>query len=394
MGGCSGKHEKGSISLDKEQNHVQNNLSASPPEALVAEETAAEEEEIEEEERGPGSQVYIYKGNPTIKNVKKGLIWLPNQITPGPRSRYVAIVGMGKIKPTDNDNNYLWDPEKDPNAFDAVHTFGVVQRVVNMYKRSLLKLHPPYGRRFKWQWGKEPLTVFPRAGRRKDAAYVRNRRSLSFYNYEDKETGQTIETCRSFCAVAHETGHAILDAIKPGLADSRYPETQALHEAFADLTALFAVLDQMDMCDMIISRARADLSDKTALPRIAQEFGLSDGNDCMKALNKSLKVSDVTEDRYEWSQVFSGAIYNIITAVVKRETDSTLYDPAATLYRSTKHVLAALLRAIHDVPDHATFADVAQAMAEGAESERHKRIMEREFAWRQFFDPSVQPKPK
>lgn len=61
--------------------------------------------------------------------------------------------------------------------------------------------------------------------------------------------------------MAHETGHAILDAVRDRYTEGLHPETAAFHEAVCDLTALFAALshksileksaDTMRMCNPV-----------------------------------------------------------------------------------------------------------------------------------------------
>ena len=61
--------------------------------------------------------------------------------------------------------------------------------------------------------------------------------------------GGRVYTCRSLDIVAHETGHAILDGLKPAwMSSTRSPQTGALHEAFGDLTAIFLSLSQVWRC--------------------------------------------------------------------------------------------------------------------------------------------------
>jgi len=79
----------------------------------------------------------------------------------------------------------------------------------------------------------------PRAGKMSNAFYQRDSHSLQFfYNQARTAPGRTIYTCLSRDIVAHETGHAIIDGIVPDLADNSSPQSLALHEGLADLTAL------------------------------------------------------------------------------------------------------------------------------------------------------------
>ena len=85
-----------------------------------------------------------------------------------------------------------------------------------------------------WQNGGKLLPLSPNGGSALNAYY--DRAALSFFEWETgaKKTFSGASTD----AVAHEAGHAFLDAIRPELWDSVYTEVAAYHEAFADCMAL------------------------------------------------------------------------------------------------------------------------------------------------------------
>ncbi len=70
--------------------------------------------------------------------------------------------------------------------------------------------------------------------------------------------------------VAHETGHAILDDLKPNYINFDEGQTGGLHESFGDLTAIFTMLAQLDQCEAIIAESKADLHNKTFFPAVAR----------------------------------------------------------------------------------------------------------------------------
>ena len=109
-----------------------------------------------------------------------------------------------------------------------------------------------------------PAQVFPYGlPNEANAYYSRTQQALMFGNFlpqgsSTKGAGQgpnggtqgvqggRVYTCRSLDIVAHETGHAILDGLKPAwMSSTRSPQTGALHEAFGDLTAIFLSLSQV-----------------------------------------------------------------------------------------------------------------------------------------------------
>ncbi|MGH8487586.1 MAG: hypothetical protein ACREXS_01585 [Gammaproteobacteria bacterium] len=85
-----------------------------------------------------------------------------------------------------------------------------------------------------WQNGGKLLPLSPNSGSALNAYY--DRQGLSFFEW--KTGAKKTFSGASADAVAHEAGHAFLDAIRPELWDSVYAEVAAFHEAFADCIAL------------------------------------------------------------------------------------------------------------------------------------------------------------
>jgi hypothetical protein len=69
-----------------------------------------------------------------------------------------------------------------------------------------------------------------------------DRTKLSFYFRKVGNTPRTRWFAASVDVVSHETGHAFLDAVRPELWDSNFPEPNAFHEAFGDCVALLTSL--------------------------------------------------------------------------------------------------------------------------------------------------------
>ncbi|MET0516901.1 MAG: hypothetical protein ABW047_16425 [Nitrospiraceae bacterium] len=85
-----------------------------------------------------------------------------------------------------------------------------------------------------WANGVDSLTLHHDRGQGLNASY--DRADLSFFRWR---TGpKTTVSGASTDAVAHEVGHALLDAIRPDLWGSAYTEVAAFHEAFGDCLAL------------------------------------------------------------------------------------------------------------------------------------------------------------
>jgi hypothetical protein len=182
-----------------------------------------------------------------------------------------------------------------------------------------------------------------------------------------------IFTCRSLDIVSHECGHAILDGLKPQwILSSATPQTGALHEAFGDLTAIFLTLSQFDQVEAIIAQTKANLHEKTFLSDMAEEFGLALGRpNGLRNADNDLKLSQVGSEVHDLSQVFTGAIYDVLADIFAFERRPAVRDDAVTLYQSAEYLRSLLLRGITLAPAaNANFADVANQMLAITETDR------------------------
>lgn len=172
-------------------------------------------------------------------------------------------------------------------------------------------------------------------------------------------------TCRSLDIVSHETGHAILDGLKPNwiLANSP-PQTGGLHEFFGNLTAIFLALSQLDQVEAVITQTKANLHDKTFLFDLAEQFGLALGRlNGLRNADNDLKLSQAGTEVHAISQVFTGAIYDILADIFSFERKPGVRDDALTLHQVTEYLRSLLLRALIAAPaSAATYADVANQM--------------------------------
>ena len=337
-----------------------------------------------------GSKVRIWKQDPTVKSIGLRSAYIPTPIDPGPGDSDIVIQGMPVVHPNAN-NDYLFDPGQNPIEFDAVHTYSVVRQVLTMYRRAFNR--NGITRNFDWQWGSDPLEVFPRAGIDANAYYDRNNQSLRFFYFHPSanENLPLVYTCRSFDIVSHEVGHAVLDSLKPGYWNSWHPQTGGLHEAFGDLTTIFMMLAQLDQCEAIIVESKGDLHAKSFFPAVAEQFGeaLGRGGGLRNADN-DLTLADVSNQVHDISRVFTGAVYDLLADIFEDYHKPDQYDQAETLFRVGKHVTALVLLSIFQGPDHnATFSDIANKMIEIEPVEKWKEFILDEFTRRKVLGPQL-----
>jgi hypothetical protein len=310
-----------------------------------------------------GARVLMWKQDPAVQEIGIRRAFLPGHVSAGPREARIVTQGLPTVTP-----NVFGDLIEVPgtDAFDAVHTFAVVRETLTMYQRAL-------GSNVLWQWNTggntDPIKVFPHAGVTMNAYYSRQDQVLKFFffNKPGDPAGPpwNIFTCRSLDIVSHETGHAVLDGLKPHWIDaSNLPQTGGLHESFGDLSAIFLTLSQFDQVEAIIAQTKANLHDKTFLSDLAEQFGLVLGRtNGLRNADNDLKLSEVGTEVHAISQVFTGAIYDILADIFDFERRQSAEDAAYILYESGKYVRSLLLRAIQAAPaQNATFADVANQM--------------------------------
>nr|MDJ0949184.1 hypothetical protein [Alphaproteobacteria bacterium] len=347
-----------------------------------------------------GSKVKIWKQDPSVTSAGIRTAYIPTEIDHGPQDADIAIRGMPHVI-GNLDNDFLFDPAENPTEFDAVHTFAVVRQVLTMYRRALDRNNVT--ERFDWQWGgNAPIDVFPRAGLDANAYYSRGQKSLRFFYFHPggNEARPLVYTCRSFDIVAHEVGHAVLDSLRPGYWGSWHPQTGGLHEAFGDITAILMMLAQMDQCEAIIAHSKGDLHAKTFFPAVAEQFGeaLYGHRTGLRNADNDLKLSDVSNQVHDVSQVFTGAFYDILADIFEDYHRPEHFHQAETLFRVGKHMTALIILALLQGPEaNATYRDIAEKMIEIEPEDRWKEFIHNQFAHREVLGGPVglaAPKPQ
>lgn len=201
----------------------------------------------------------------------------------GPACRRIAVVDFDPATgdplpppavftppaPNRRTGSYVDDGDPTSAATIAINTFGTVFQTVRMFEGA-----GALGRQVEWAFGSEQLLVVPRAGEWANAFYDRTTRSLQFFSFLD-EAGRRVYTGLSRDIVAHECGHALLDAVAPSLYDSSTPQSIAIHEAVADLIAVIMALDSRRLRQAVLALTNNSLSGPNAFNDIAEEFGMA-----------------------------------------------------------------------------------------------------------------------
>jgi len=189
----------------------------------------------------------------------------------------------------------------DSDAVDELTAFATANRTLEMAERYT-------GGRI--DWGKKgQLTLRPFYRDEKNASYSAASRDVAFgyvvgegregytdlyralsdtpYRRALRRDGAFVASSGIPDVVAHESGHALLDALSPLTVRARAtaPEWAAIHEAFGDVTALLAALSTDTVLDSVLEETGGDLSRPNRAARLAEAFGMDDGVDGQRKRN-------------------------------------------------------------------------------------------------------------
>ncbi len=218
------------------------------------------------------------------------------ELKPGPVGEYLEVVDVDPASrccyaPVDLDDRFLLaadglEPAEGDPQFHQQMVYAVAMTTIHNFERAL-------GRRILWsQAGADQgyqfvprLRIYPHAMRDANAYYSPQKKALLFGYFPASTSdpgsnlpGGTVFTCLSHDVVAHETTHALLDGLHRRFIEPTNFDTLALHEAFADIVALFQHFSFAPALRDQIRRTRGDLASQNLLGQLAQQFGQALGS--------------------------------------------------------------------------------------------------------------------
>jgi hypothetical protein len=285
--------------------------------------------------------------------------------------------------------------------FHQVNAWAVVQSVLDLFEGPLA-----LGRPIPWGIDGNRLILVPHAGFGENAFYDRRSKSLQFYYYG--AAGSPKYTCLSHDIIAHETGHAVLDGIRPYYFQFTSLETAAFHEFIADLAALIAALRNNYLRQVVGEQTGGELERDSFLSCLAEEFGahlkgkaddrsrkLVGGIAKLRDANNRLTMADIKDDDspHRLSQVLTGAVYDVLKRIAKGYKGTV----KENLWHATERLIRMFLQPLDLCPPvDIRFSDYARAVArnfelhEPLDSERRQDyagFIEDAFAKRGICDP-------
>jgi hypothetical protein len=319
----------------------------------------------------------VAKKNPDLGLQEIELDWEPN-LMDGPTSAKIAVVDY------DGDTNELHPPVRwdqatmrffDPNNrevgrdmpnshwFRQVNVWAVVQRVLNFYEQSW---DGGLGRTIPWAFDGSRIIVVPHAGFDVNACYDRHSKSIQFY-YCGTEKARDY-SCLSHDIIAHETGHAVLDGIRPYYYEDTSLETRAFHEFVADLTAILMALRNNDVRHELEKLTEGKLEKRTFVSDLGETFGKHTKNrEYVRTAVQKPKVTmnDLREGRspHFCSQVLTGAMWDIIARMARKYIFEEKKSPTEALWDVIDHFRRIALWSLEFLPPvDVQFIDYARAV--------------------------------
>jgi hypothetical protein len=255
----------------------------------------------------------------------------------------------------------------DTPQFRQVNVWAIIQRVLDFYGNPLVM-----GRPIPCAFQGNRLIVVPAAGYGENAFYDRHSKSLQFLWCGTKQ--DPVYTCLSHDIVAHETGHAILDGIRPYYYENSSTQTAAFHEFVADLTAIVSAMHINKVRWAIAELTGGDLEQDTVVADLAEEFAQEIGTGettheqgsryfLRSAFNK-LTMSRIKGELspHKCSNVLTGAMFSILVKIVNQRRSEGA-SPKQALWQATLIINRIALQALDYLPPvDVQFMDYARAV--------------------------------
>lgn len=265
--------------------------------------------------------------------------------------------------------------------FIQVNAFATVRATLKLFEEP-----DALGREVRWAFDGPQLLIVPQAGEWANAFYERESRSLQFFYFP--VSGGQVFTALSQDILAHETAHAVLDGIAPDLYNCLTPQSLALHEAIADLTALLVATRSRKLNSQLLRQTQGSLLGRNALSRMAEQFGFERHRGARHELRslwneRHLDAADRSLDEdgeprfaggvepHTLSLVLTGALYRVLVRLHEEYTAARAAEKGISktsasgygLFRAREHFKRLLLRALDYLPPgEVTFADYGRAI--------------------------------
>lgn len=253
------------------------------------------------------------------------------------------------------------------DTFVQLHVFACAHATLSFFEQLL-------GRHVRWAFRDKQLTIVPWGGTGCNAYYERESGSITFLSYTT-EKGRHILLALSRDIVAHETAHAIVDAVAPELNDACDPDSLTIHEAYGDIAALMQTLLDEAMLFSAYALFDGDVDAFEALGRLGEEFGTDlrrgEGAAALRSASSDATFNAADKhrsvvDRWDPHEASAVVVASLFAAVRERAESSRRSFESAVL-TAARELARIVVPALHRLPaGEISLCDFARALDSAA----------------------------
>jgi hypothetical protein len=221
-----------------------------------------------------------------------------------------------------------------------VNTFAVAMHTLQLVEEEL-------GHKVSWNG---PLVIRPHALEGDEAYYDPSDYSINLGSTRGEFPHRMIWSCLSHDTIAHELGHAILDGLRPRFGTGTRLDSDALHESFADLIAIFSALEHEKVVKQMKVETKEDLEEPSLVTRLFERYGLREPY-IRSALTNRQYWPDDPQEPHDRGEIWTGALYEILvllTDEVKKHYPKSSFPFCVA--KAVKWLRGILLRTVSNLP--------------------------------------------
>lgn len=319
---------------------------------------------------GPKGDVEFSHNPQDLVSMEPGTLVVHN-VGNGPSVEKAAVKSD---HPTPNNDSYVFD--KSDSRFHAANAFAATAQTIEIFEGA-------YGESLPWAFRGAQLEVNGDKGEMLNAYYSRNEGSINFFHSFDSTFNRNVYSGDSGEVVAHETGHAILDGLRPSYLRTFSPDPGGFHESFGDVLAMLVSLKSERVLDKVIEQTGGDLSRPNVAAHLGEELGMAinhatgrntTGGDYTRTAINDFKWQDpstlpgsaphdqLSRQVHSYSRLWTGAFYDVFKGM-NESYQAAGMEPKAALAAARDEGLKLYGALMHTAPhgDHG-YRDMAHAL--------------------------------
>jgi hypothetical protein len=272
------------------------------------------------------------------------------------------------------DGAYVYDSADQANYTSAL-SFSAAAKTIDTFSQAM-------GAPISWAFDGAQLGVNPDAGEDFNAYYARDEKSINFFHGADPVTNQTVMSGASGEVVSHETGHAILDGLRPAYFSSWTPDVGAFHESFGDMMGICMSFQDDRTRALVAQQTAGDLSKENAIAQTGEQLGVAindyvgqnaTGGPWVRDAINNFKWADpntlpwngppdqLSSEVHSFSRLWTGAFYDIVSGIQARNMAAGM-DADCALKCTGDEALKMLANSMKEAPQaDFTYRDMANA---------------------------------